>query len=125
MDAQGVLPSAQVTSFMTMSFYLLDIILAVVVIVLLPMVDVEKKMPVINEELYRRKKEAVLARGEVWVDPEEQARIDALEAEKRFEENRIADLKEKCLKKGLDFETENARYLEKKARKETRHAKKK
>lgn len=120
-----MLPSAQVTSFMTMSFYLLDIILAVVVIVLLPMVDVEKKMPVINEELYRRKKEAVLARGEVWVDPEEQARIDALEAEKRFEENRIADLKEKCLKKGLDFETENARYLEKKARKETRHAKKK
>ena len=124
-DAQGVLPSAQVTSFMTMSFYLLDIILAVVVIVLLPMVDVEKKMPVINEELYRRKKEAVLARGEVWVDPEEQARIDALEAEKRFEENRIADLKEKCLKKGLDFETENAKYLEKKARKEARHAKKK
>ena len=124
-DAQGVLPSAQVTSFMTMSFYLLDIILAVVVIVLLPMVDVEKKMPVINEELYRRKKEAVLARGEVWVDPEEQACIDALEAEKRFEENRIADLKEKCQKKGLDFETENAKYLGKKARKEARHAKKK
>ena len=124
-DAQGVLPTAEVTSFMTMSFYLLDIILAVVVIVLLPMVDVEKKMPVINEELYRRKKEAVLARGEVWVDPEEQARIDALEAEKRFEENRIADLKARCEKKGLDFETENAKYQEKKARKEARQAKKK
>ena len=27
------------------------------------------------------------------------------------EENRIADLKELCAKKGLDFETENAKYL--------------
>ena len=33
------------------------------------------------------------------------------------EENRIADLKAKCAKKGLDFDTENAKYLAKQAKK--------
>ena len=44
---------------MTMSFYLFDVILAAAVVILLPFVDVEKKMPEINEELTRRKEEAV------------------------------------------------------------------
>ena len=30
----------------------------------------------------------------------------------------IADLKEKCIKRGLDFDTENQKYLDKKANKE-------
>ena len=35
------------------------------------------------------------------------------EAERIHEENRIADLKAYCEKKGLDFETENAKALKK------------
>lgn len=58
-DVQGIVPSADVLQFMTMSFYLLDVILAAAVVILLPFVDVEKKMPEINEELTRRKEEAV------------------------------------------------------------------
>lgn len=116
-DVEGVIPSAEVTRFMTMSFYLFDAILAAVVVILLPFVDVEKKLPEINAELLRRKKEAVLAQGGTWIDPEEQARLDAERAEAVREENRIADLKAHCTKKGLDFETENAKYLEKQAKK--------
>ena len=33
------------------------------------------------------------------------------------EESRILDLKEKCKKKGLDFEAENQKYLDKQAEK--------
>lgn len=119
-DVEGVIPSVEVTNFMTLSFYLFDAILAAVVVILLPFVDVEKKLPEINAELLRRKKEAVLARGEEWIDPEEQERLDAERADAQREANRIADLKAYCQKKGLDFDTENAKYL---AKQEAKHRK--
>ena len=116
-DVEGIMPSVEVTNFMTLSFYLFDAILAAVVVILLPFVDVEKKLPEINAELLRRKKEAVLARGEEWIDPAEMERIEQEKAAVLREENRIADLKAKCAKKGLDFDTENAKYLAKQAKK--------
>lgn len=116
-DVEGVIPNVEVTNFMTMSFYMFDAILAAVVVITLPFVDVEKKLPEINAELLRRKKEAVLARGEEWIDPAEAERIEQEKAEAIREENRIADLKSKCAKKGLDFDTENAKYLAKQAKK--------
>ena len=119
-DVEGVIPSAEVTNFMTMSFYLFDSILAAVVVILLPFVDVEKHLPEINAELLRRKKEAVLARGEEWVDPAEIERMEEEKAAVIREENRIADLKGKCAKKGLDFDTENAKFLAKQAKKNTK-----
>lgn len=78
---------------------------------------VVKRMSEINAELLRRKKEAVLARGEEWLDPAEAERIEEEKAAVIREENRIADLKAKCAKKGLDFDTENAKYLAKQAKK--------
>ena len=87
------------------------------VVILLPFVDVEKKLPEINAELLRRKKEAVLARGEEWIDPAEAERIEQEKADALREENRIADLKARCAKKGLDFDTENAKFLAKHAKK--------
>jgi Na+/melibiose symporter-like transporter len=116
-DVEGVLPGASVTGFMTTAFYLFDIILATAYLILLPFVKVEKEMPAINEELLRRKKEAVLAAGGVWVSPEEQAQREKEAAERESEENRLADLKALCAKKGLDFDSENAKYLERQAAK--------
>lgn len=116
-DVEGIIPSVEVTNFMTLSFYLFDAILAAVVVILLPFVDVEKKLPEINAELLRRKKEAVLARGEEWIDPAEAERIEQEKADAIREENRIADLKTKCARKGLDFDAENAKYLAKQAKK--------
>ena len=87
------------------------------VMILLPFVDVEKHLSEINTELLNRKKQAVLARGEVWVDPEEQQLLEDEEAERIHEEHRIEDLKARCAKKGLDFDTENAKYLAKQAKK--------
>ena len=116
-DVEGIMPSVEVTNFMTLSFYLFDAILAAVVVILLPFVDVEKKLPEINAELLRRKKEAVLARGEEWIDPAEAERIEQEKAAVLREENRIADLKAKCAKKGLNFDTEDAKYLAKQAKK--------
>lgn len=122
-DAVGVTPGAEVTSFMTSSFYLFDAALALAVVILLPFVDVEKHLPEINSELLRRKKEAVLASGGTWIDPEEQKRIDEEKEDAEREKNRIADLRVRCEKKGLDFDEENRKYLEKAARKEAKKKK--
>ena len=116
-DVEGVIPSAEVISFMNDAFYLFDAALALVVVILLPFVDVEKKLPEINAELERRKKEAVLARGEEWLEPEEQEKRDAEKAAALREENRIADLRAKCERRGLNFEKENAKYLAKQEKK--------
>ncbi len=112
-DVEGVIPSGDIISFMTAAFYAYDIILAAVYLILLPFVDVEKKLPEINAELLCRKKEAVLAKGEAWIDPAEQERQEKEHADAERETNRIADLKARCQKKGLDFETENEKYLAK------------
>ncbi|MBQ6236277.1 MAG: MFS transporter [Clostridia bacterium] len=119
-DVEGVVPSEEVIRFMSLAFYLFDIILSVTVLVLLPFVDVEKHLPEINAELLRRKKEAVLAKGEEWIDPEEAEQREKERLEREAEENRIHDLKELCEKKGLDFETENAKYLTKLAKKQAK-----
>ena len=116
-DVEGVIPSAEVIRFMALAFYLFDIILSTVVIATLPFVDVEKKLPQINSELLRRKKAAVEARGEIWIEPEEAERLEQEAIEREREENRIADLREHCRKNGLDFDTENEKYLAKKAKK--------
>lgn len=121
-DVAGVTPSAEVTGFMTMAFYLFNIILAAAYVILLPFMDVEKHIPEMNAELKARRKAAVLARGEEWVDPEELERREKEAAAIRTEENRVADLKEHCRRKGLDFETENRKYLDKKAKKEAKAA---
>lgn len=121
-DMEGVIPTAEVTSFMTLAFYLFDIILAATAILVLPFVDVEKKLPKINADLLARRKQAALDRGEEWVDPAELERMEAEEAERQQELDRIHDLQEHCRKKGLDFDTENAKYLAKKAKKEQKKA---
>ena len=113
MDVQGVVPNADVLRFFTIAFYAFDIAMCAIYVLLLPFVDVEKHLPEMNAELERRQKEAVLARGEEWISPEEQEKREHEALAREAEEERIADLKEKCAKKGLDFETENAKYLQK------------
>ena len=63
-DVEGVIPSAEVISFMNSAFYLFDAALALVVVVLLPFVDVEKKLPEINAELEKRKELALSSNSE-------------------------------------------------------------
>lgn len=82
--------------------------------------DAEKIIDSVQSELKERHKNTVLARGEEWIDHEEQERLQREESERRAEEDRIADLRALCQRKGLDFDTENQKYLDKKARKEQR-----
>lgn len=124
-DVMGVIPNQEIINFMALAFYMFDIILAIAFLVLLPFMDVEKHLPKINLDLKERKKAAVLARGEVWIEPEERDRIEKEMQDAELEKNRVLDLKEKCRRKGLDFEKENAKALLKLERKKKKKVSKK
>ena len=120
---QAVQPQA-VNNWILMAYYGSYAVLAVIIIIVCLFFDIDKKMPEIHEALRERAKKAAEDRGEVYVSPEEQDRLEIEAAEREMEEARIADLKEKCAKKGLDFETENNKVLEARAKKAAKAAKK-
>ena len=127
-DIEGYVPTEEMKNYMGFCFYGVDFIVSIIFIILLPFVTVEKKIDFMNLELTRRQKQATLDAGKVWIDPSERERLEDIEAKRTLEENRIKDLKAKCERKGLDFDTENQKYLdkqkEKEAKKEAKLAKK-
>ena len=99
------------------------IIIGVLVFVMFKFLfDIEKKMPTVSRELQDRRVAEYAAQGLEYIPADELERreIEAQKAE--VEAARIADLKALCQKKGLDFETENQKYLDKQAAKEARKA---
>ena len=113
-----------VNNWILFAYYGSYVIFAIIIFVVCIFFNAEKKMPEVHAELRRREKEAAEARGEIYVSPEEQDRLEMEAAAKELEESRIADLKEKCAKKGLDFDKENQKYLDKAAKKQAKHQKK-
>mgnify|MGYP003298689933 CR=1 FL=1 len=53
----------------------------------------------------------------VTTTPEELEEREREENSRLAEEARISDLKAKCAKRGLDFDSENRKYLDKKSKK--------
>lgn len=75
--------------------------------------DVGDQIPQISREIADRHRKEAEARGEVYVSPEEKAAAEQVEQNRIAEENRVRELKEKCRKKGLDFDAEEAKYQKK------------
>ena len=113
-----------VNNWILMAYYGAYAVFAVVMLIVCIFFDLEKKMPEIHAALRERAKKAAEDRGEVYVSPGEQDRLEMEAAAKELEAARVADLKALCAKKGLDFETENRKYLEKQAAKQAKAAKK-
>ncbi len=94
-----------------------DVISFAIVIVLLWGMNVEKYAKDDAARILANQKKAVEEAGGVWIDPEERARLEQEEADRESEEARIRELKEHCRQKGLNFEEENKKYLEKQEKK--------
>ena len=86
---------------------------AVCALLIIP-IDVEKHMEDDHKTILERQKAAVLAAGEEWIEPAERLRIEQEMADREAEENRIAELRAYCEKKGLSFEEEESKYQAKK-----------
>jgi len=116
--ALGAAQPAGVHNWLYFIRYVVPIVQYSLMIVILYFMNLEEKLPMMQQAIRQRHKEAAEARGEVWVSPEELAEQEKVENARLAEEARIADLKEKCRKKGLDFDLENQKYLDKKAGKQ-------
>ena len=119
-DASQAVQNAACSRWILFAYYGSYAVFAIIILIVSIFFDLEKNIDHIHEELRLRAKKAAEDRGEVWISPEEQDRIEAEKAAAEFEEMRIQELKEKCAKKGLDFEEENRKYLDAKAAKEAK-----
>ena len=82
--------------------------------------DIEKHLPQVSRELQDRKVAECAALGIEYIPADELERREREEADRMAEEIRVRELKEKCEKKGLDFEAENQKVLAKRAEKKAK-----
>lgn len=126
---QEIVQNEGVRSFFTFCFFGTPLISAAVSAVIMLFYKVEDEMPQITAGISAFHRAEAEARGEVYVSPEEKARLEQEENDRIAEENRLKELKARCEKKGLNFEEEEARYqaklAEKKAKAEAKAAKRK
>ena len=80
--------------------------------------NVEKFSKLDQKTILVNRKNAILTEGGVWIDPEEKNKQEEKASMEASEEARIAELKEKCAKKGLDFSAEESKYQAMKAKKD-------
>ena len=99
------------------SFFILGI---AVVIVFCFLFKIEDEMPVISRELQERRVAECAALGIEYIPAEERERREREEADRMAEEIRIQELRKKCEKQGLDFDTENGKVLAKRAAKKAK-----
>ena len=97
----------------------------VIIAILFLFMNVERFTNVDNKAIVADQKAEVLAANGNWIEPDERLRLEEEENNRLVEEARVAELKEKCDKKGLNFEEENAKFLEKKAEADKKAADKK
>ncbi len=117
--------SEAVKSAITFAFVGLETFTGVILAGILTFLTIEKTIDRKQAMIHERQKMAAKARGEEWIAPEAQAEID----EKNFmeESERIfaEELKAKCGKKGLNFETELEKHNRAVAEKHAKQAEKK
>ncbi|MGN1040274.1 MAG: MFS transporter, partial [Candidatus Fimimonas sp.] len=98
--------SQAVKDVITFAFVGLETITGVVLAALLIFLSVEKTIARKQEMIRQRQKADCEARGEEWIAPEVKAALDEQRFLAESEEIFAKELKEKCQKKGLDFEKE-------------------
>ncbi|MBP3731897.1 MAG: MFS transporter [Bacilli bacterium] len=96
-----------------------------IIAVMFIFMNVEKFTNSDNKAIVADQKAEVLAAGGQWVEPDVRAKQEEEENARLVEEARVAQLKENCEKKGLNFEEENAKFLAQKAEADKKAADKK
>lgn len=110
--------TAAATGWINFAYQGSFIIIGVVVFFIFCFVfKIEDDMPRISRELQERRVAECAALGIEYIPADELERREIAEQERIAEENRLKELKEKCAKRGLDFEAENQKVLAKRAAK--------
>lgn len=102
-----------VNTWFIMFFIGLEVISGVVLAAMLMFVPVEKTIGKKQFLIRERQKAICIANGEEWVEPEIRAAREQAQMDEEAEQAYRAELKEKCEKKGLDYEAELAAHIKK------------
>ena len=117
--------AASATNWINMAYQGGYIILGILFfVVFLFLFKIDDDLPVVEKELQDRKIAECAAKGIEYISAQELERREIEEQDRQAEEIRVKELKEKCERKGLDFDKLNNKYLEKKAKKDAKKAKK-
>jgi len=98
------------TTALNISYVWIETGAYVICAVILLFFVVEKFLKADQLKIKERQKTEVESAGGVWEDPADRLKREEAEAEAQAEAARIEELKARCAKKGLDFETEEAKY---------------
>ncbi len=101
-----------VLDMITLSFVGLETFTGILLAGLLLFLGVEKTVARKQQVIRDRQKAECEARGEEWIAPEERARLEQEQFDRESEEIYARELKEKCDKKGLDYDVEMAKHIE-------------
>ncbi len=101
-----------VNNVITFCFVGLEVFTGIALVGLLALLSVEKTIGKKQAIIRERQRAEVEARGEVWVEPEIRAAEEQKQLDIKAEEIYRKELKEKCDKKGLDYDAELAKHID-------------
>ncbi len=109
-DGSYVAQTALVQNYFVIGYFIVPAVGALLIGILSSFYKVDRELPKIQKDIVERHRAEALARGEKYLSPEEQVAREQAEQERISEAKRIEELKAKCVKKGLSFEEEEAKY---------------
>ena len=116
-DGSWVAQNAATQNWIVLCFAVIPAVTYLISAIIIFFYRIEDDVPRMSADISTRHRAEAEARGEVYYSPEEKAEMERQENERKAEEIRIKELKEKCAKKGLNFEQEEAKYQAKLAAK--------
>ena len=112
-DPTNFIQNESVQNILVLSFLGIEIICYTIIVFLMIFLDVEKNIEKDHAQILEFQKSAVLAKGGEWIPPAERLKIEQDEADLAYEIAKIEDLKNRCIKKNLNFEAELLKYKNK------------
>lgn len=116
-DGTWVVQNAATQQWIVICIAVIPAICFILIAIFTYLFKVESMIPQISADITARHRAEAEAAGKVYVSPEEKAALEQQKNDEIAEKNRIRELKERCAKKGLIFEEEEAKYQEKLAAK--------
>lgn len=123
-DGTWVEQSQAVKNYFTFGYQGLFAIGMFLIMIIFLFWKLEKELPGMQEAIVERHRKEAEEKGIEWHSSEELAKMEQEKNNRIAEEKRIAELKERCEKKGLNYEEEERKYQEKLHEKEEKKKKK-
>ena len=112
-NASAVTQGSGVMNMLALCYLGIELICYTAIVIMMNFLKVEKHIKDDQKTILEYQKATVLTAGGIWIEPEERLRREQEETERMAEEARKQEIMAYCKKKGLSFESEEAKYQDK------------